>query len=72
MIKVIQRKVLIYCSRSVLDVSKIKCQNLWQDIYEKTFRDLGSGFDGLLAQLVERMTLNHHVVGSIPTQSTPL
>ena len=40
-------------------------------VHEKTFRDLGSGFDGLLAQLVERMTLNHHVVGSIPTQSTP-
>ena len=39
--------------------------------YEKTFRDPGSGFDGLLAQLVERMTLNHHVVGSNPTQSTP-
>ena len=27
-------------------------------IHEKTFRDLGSGFDGLLAQLVERTTLN--------------
>ena len=39
-------------------------------VYEKTFRDRGYGFDGLLAQLVERMTLNHHVVGSIPTQST--
>ena len=38
---------------------------------EKAFRDLGPEFGGLLAQLVERMTLNHHVVGSIPTQSTP-
>ena len=26
---------------------------------EKTFKDSGSGFDGLLAQMVERMTLNH-------------
>ena len=42
------------------------------ELNEKTFRDRSSGFDGLLAQLVERMTLNHHVVGSIPTQSTPL
>ena len=38
---------------------------------KKTFWDRGSEFVGLLAQLVERMTLNHHVVGSIPTQSTP-
>ena len=27
--------------------------------HEKTFRDRGSGFVGLLAQLVERTTLNH-------------
>jgi hypothetical protein len=26
--------------------------------YEKTYRDLGFRFDGLLAQLVERTTLN--------------
>ena len=44
---------------------------LVKHVNEKTFNDLGSEFDGLLAQLVERMTLNHHVVGSIPTQSTP-
>ena len=44
MIKIIQRKVLIYFDRSVLDVGKIKCQNLRHDIYEKTFRNLGSGF----------------------------
>ena len=29
------------------------------ELNEKTFRDCGSGLDGLLAQLVERMTLNH-------------
>ena len=28
-------------------------------INEKTFRDCSFGFDGLLAQMVERMTLNH-------------
>ena len=44
MIKIIQRKVLIYCGRSGLDVGKIKYQNLCQNIYEKTFRDRGSGF----------------------------
>ena len=27
-------------------------------LHEKTFSDLGSWFDGLLAQLVERTTLN--------------
>ena len=59
MIKIIQRKVLIYCGKSVLDADKIKCKNLWENIYEKVFRDRGSRFDGLLAQLVERMTLNH-------------
>ena len=39
---------------------------------EKTFSDRGSGFDGLLTQLVERMTLNHHIVGSIPLPATIL
>ncbi len=29
------------------------------ELNEKVFRDLGSRFDGLLAQMVERMTLNH-------------
>jgi hypothetical protein len=28
--------------------------------------------NGLLAQLVEQVTLNHRVVGSIPTQPTPI
>ena len=31
-------------------------------IYEKIFRDHGSWFIGLLAQLVERTTLNHYAV----------
>ena len=43
MIKIIQRKVLMYCGRSVLDVGKIKCQNLRYDICEKAFKDRGSG-----------------------------
>ena len=36
----------------------------------KPNRDEGQGLGGLLAQLVEQLTLNQRVVGSSPTQPT--